>query len=304
MDALVRDKAITLMFIGIYRSNEVDETHCLSKVVRHIRESQESGAFAITELSTGNLDVATCEEVLVALLSVDADDRTRGLAEICHKRTHGNPFHLLAYLEMLQGKELLQFQLGRLQWTWDTAQIEAGTTLTSNVSELIGAKIEKQTRAVRDLLRLTACLGSSFDEALVICSFPIMYDDAADEPPATEKVRSLLSLAVGEAFLESEGPTRYRWVHDSVQAAAMQFGGEDETAAFRFELGKLLLLSLAEEDLEENVFVIANMLNAVECSETDRVTIAELNLRASKVGFALDCVFSIFMTELTCSCSI
>ena len=59
------------MFIGIYRSNEVDDAHYLSKTIRDMHEAKGSGSFQLTTISVGNLDIPTCKEILVELLSTD-----------------------------------------------------------------------------------------------------------------------------------------------------------------------------------------------------------------------------------------
>ena len=51
--ALMKDKAISLMFIGIYRSNEVDDAHYLSKTMRDMHEAKQSGIFNVTEFHSG-----------------------------------------------------------------------------------------------------------------------------------------------------------------------------------------------------------------------------------------------------------
>ena len=90
------------------------------------------------------------------------------MAEIVHKQTHGNVFHQLAYLAKLQEDKLLVFNIGQLKWTWDSAQIEAETSATSNVADLMSAKLTKQPPAVCNMLQLASCLGQSFETALLV----------------------------------------------------------------------------------------------------------------------------------------
>jgi predicted ATPase len=162
LDRIIGDVDIRVMFIGIYRSNEVDEARYLSKTIRDMHVAKERGDFELTELSVGNLDASIYEEILVKLLSVDPSAATSRLAEICHKRTGGNAFHLFAYLAMLQEEKLLEFNLGLFKWTWDCDKIEEETAASSNVVELILAKISKQPQEMKYLLRLVSCLGARF----------------------------------------------------------------------------------------------------------------------------------------------
>jgi len=282
LDGIISDVDIRIMFIGIYRSNEVDEAHYLSKTIRDMQDNR--GDFEVTELSLGNLDKTICEEILLELLSVDASAAASRLAGICYKRTAGNAFHLLAYLAMLQEENLLEFNLGLFKWTWDCDQIEEKTAAASNVVELILTKISKQPQEMKNLLRLVSCLGASFDRDTVLCAFPHMRDVNGDVTELENEVDDLISLAILETFLESQGDSRYCWVHDSVQAAALQQLGEAEMNAYKFKLGKVLFQSLDERDVESNLFEIVNLkTSAEECPEADRSTLLNLCLRAAKV---------------------
>ncbi len=287
LDGIIGDKDIRTMFIGIYRSNEVDEAHYLSKTIRDLHSAKEKGGFEVTEISVGNLDASVCEDILVHLLSVDPSPDTTRLAEICHKRTAGNAFHLLSYLAMLQEEELLEFNLGMFKWTWDCDRIEEETAASSNVVELLLAKIAKQSQEMKYLLQLVSCLGASFDKNVVLCAFPQMRGDnnvSCDPSELEDEVDELLSLAILESFLEAQSDSRYCWVHDSVQEAASKQVSENEMNAFKFKFGKALFQSLTEEDVENNLFDVVNLLASTEeCPEEDRATLLQLCLKAAKV---------------------
>ncbi|KAK1741659.1 putative AAA ATPase [Skeletonema marinoi] len=287
LDGIIGDKDIRTMFIGIYRSNEVDEAHYLSKTIRDLHAAKEKGGFEVTEISVGNLDVSVCEEILISLLSVDPSPASSRLAEICHKRTDGNVFHLLSYLTMLQEENLLQFHLGMFKWTWNCDCIEEETAASSNVVDLILAKIAKQPQEMKYFLQLVSCLGSSFEKDVVLCALPQMRDSTACEFDMNEledEVDELISLAIHERFLESQSDLRFCWVHDSIQEAALkQRFSESEIDTFKFKLGNALLQSLTEEDVENNLFDIVNLLTSIdECPEEDRATLLGLCLKAAK----------------------
>ena len=285
LNGIIGDVDIRIMFIGIYRSNEVDDAHYLSKTIRDMHAAKIRGDFEVTEISVGNLDKATCEEILVELLSVDPSATTNRLADICYKRTAGNAFHLRAFLAMLEEEELLQFNLGLFKWKWDCKEIEERTAATQNVVYLILAKISKQPEEMKYLLRLVSCLGDSFERDVVLCAFPKMQDDNTCNPTELEKeVDELISLAIQESFIERKGETRYCWIHDSIQEAASQQLGKAEMNAFKFKLGKVLVQSLEERNVESNLFEIVNLLTSTEeCPEADRGTLLNLCLRAAKV---------------------
>ena len=276
LDAIINDRVINIMFIGIYRSNEVDDAHYLSKTIRDMHST-------FTEVLIGNLDATTCEQILVNLLCVQPCTETRRLAAICHQRTAGNAFHLLSYLAMLQEEKLLVIFGNRA--TWNLNEIEEKTAVTSNVVELIKATISKQPQILKNLLQLVACLGTSFEKDIVIRAFPRMHD-GTDSSQAGKMIDELLSLAVQESFLDREGDSqRFRWVHDSIQAAAMQQVSEEEIIAYKFKLGKVLIQSLEQKEVESNLFEIVNLLLNVdeECLEIEKDILLDLCVKAAKV---------------------
>ena len=291
LEMIINNRDISIMFIGIYRSNEVDEAHYLSKTIRDMHDAKKK-RWDLTEVSIGNLDATICEEILVQLLCVEPSTETSRLAGICHKRTAGNAFHLLAYLSMLQEQKLLvnleSYNNQPKRWTWDPDQIEGETTISSNVVELIKATISKQPQKLKDLLQLVSCLGTSFERDIVICAFPHMHD-GTDPSQVGKVVDELLSLAVRKAFLERQGDSRYRWVHDSIQAAAMQQVSEADIVVYKFKLGMELIQSLEEKDVESNLFDIVNLLlhSDEECSEANKMVLLDLYLKAAKASFSL-----------------
>ena len=302
LDGIIGDKDIRTMFIGIYRSNEVDEAHYLSKTIRDLHAAKEKGGFEVTEISVGNLDASVCEDILVHLLSVDPSPDTTRLAEICHKRTAGNAFHLLSYLAMLQEEELLEFNLGMFKWTWDCDRIEEETSASSNVVELLLSKIAKQSQEMKYLLQLVSCLGASFDKNVVLCAFPKMRGDnniSCDPSELEDEVDELLSLAIRESFLEAQSDSRYCWVHDSIQEASLKQISDSEIDTYKFKLGKALFQSLTEEDVENNLFDVVNLLTSTEeCPEEDRATLLQLCLKAAKVSLRNDCLLQLFTSRL------
>lgn len=112
LESLITDRSLRKLFvIMIYRSNEVDETHLLSKLLRDLRPRASSDCFVLEELETVNLEFPAVHQCVQDILSTDNEDRTRGLAQLCNERTHGNAFFLLFFfVHVARGKPvILQF---------------------------------------------------------------------------------------------------------------------------------------------------------------------------------------------------
>ena len=280
---IIDDRNIHIMLIGIYRSNEVGVSHYLAKTIRDMHVAKQD-RWDLTEISTENLDESICEDILVQLLCVEASAATSRLAKACYTHTAGNVFHFLAYLSMLQEQKLLKRDSQMNKWTWDIDMIEQETEVSSNVVNLIKATISKQPQKLKDLLQLASCLGTSFEKDVIICTFPHMHDGMIGHVEIGGMICELLSMAVQEAFLEQQGNSRFRWVHDAIQSEAMQQISEAEAVMYKYKLGKVLLQSLPEKYLENNLFVIVDLLSAnEECPEADKRILLELYLKAAKV---------------------
>ena len=274
-----------LTMIGCFRSNEVDESHVLSNTMRDLQDKSKRDGFCITEIGIENLNVPEVNQIIMALLSIDDESRTLDLAEICHKRTEGNAFFFIAFVAMLENENLLNFNLGLLQWKWDVSEIEKKTTSTANVVDMLKEKMNKLPDRVVKLLQLAACLGSSFDEKVIELVWHKHVGDDA-QPQDTGTFKTLLEQVVQEHFLEEVGPSRYRWVHDKVEEAAMSLIPKEKQASLQFEVGLSLVRNLSEKELEAAIFVIVNLLNnpsgSMPLENIKSVELAELNLLASK----------------------
>lgn len=150
-----------LVVIGCYRSNERTPTHLLSKLIRDIKLQGPDDAAAITELVIENLTESDTKQLLLDLLLTD-ESKATGLARICHRKTHGNAFFLVHYLNMLHSRTLLEYNLGMTMWKWDEERIHNETGATENVVDLMKQKMKDLAPATMQLLQVAACLGSYF----------------------------------------------------------------------------------------------------------------------------------------------
>eukprot|EP00980_Cylindrotheca_fusiformis_P017950 scaffold5703_cov132-Cylindrotheca_fusiformis.AAC.9 len=271
-----------LMIVGTYRSNEVDEEHILSKSIQNLSKRQRKYEYNITDIELFPFELEDVNSVLMKMLRIDNKETTMGLAEICLKRTLGNPFFLIEFVTMLEEEEMLSFNLGMLKWVWDKKEIENATMTTANVVDLLDAKMKKLPDDVQLLAQCAACLGATFK----LSTINLIWTEYLTEnsKPETAKVSSLLSVLEEGNFIESCGPREYRWVHDKIQEAALSFGDASE-ASFQFEIGSVLYTSLDEEGLYDILFDVVNLINRGE--QEGRPDYALLNLKAAEKARSL-----------------
>ena len=277
------------MVIGIYRSNEVNETHRLFKCLRNLETKSIEEDLILSKIEVEDLGLEAVDEIIQDVLHCQGDARTRALAQICLDKTHGNPFFLLHYLAMLYNYELLQFDPGARSWIWNDEEIRSDTTASENVTDLLKFKMVKLSQHLLTILKLASCLGSTFE----VKTLRLIWQNAKDVMGGKDGMTSGdTTLDAGLEKLEAEGlfvkapepPPRYRWVHDKIHEAALELIPEEERSTWSRRVGEILLSELDEAELGSAIFVVANLLNSASRDElllTSRLDLARLNYEAS-----------------------
>jgi predicted ATPase len=290
LEVLITDRANpNLMIVAIFRSNEVGETHLLTKAIRDLRAIKTQNDFNLTEITVGDLNISSVDRLLKDLLLTE-DERTHRLAEICHKKTNGNVFFLLHFLSMHYELHLLEYNFGMLKWVYDEAAIEMKTKATANVVDLLKTQMSSLPEDASQILRLAASLGSTFDQytvTLVLKDFGKVL-----EGKDSSVVRPALDLLEATGFIEPLGPLGtlghskcYRWVHDKIQEAAATLVPADERVSFNCRVGGVLVNRLSEKELDAAIFSAVDLLNEGDTNHMDekrRIELAGLNLRAGQ----------------------
>ncbi|CAJ1961239.1 unnamed protein product [Cylindrotheca closterium] len=279
LDYLVSDvqNPNPLMIIGCFRSNEVDENSILYNRIQTLHGKSTKGAFQVTEIELQSCTLDSVNKIIMSLMGIDDESKTRDLAEVCYKRTLGNPFFLIEFMRMLDAEDLIEFNLGSLKWVWDVAKIENATMSTDNAVDLLKSRMRKLPYDVQLLLQYAACLGSSFSVAIL----DFVWSEHAMQKLGGENgdVPSMLKAIQGIQLVERFGYDELRWVHDKVQEAALSLS-ELVTPSFQFGLGMCLYHGLASTELDTQLFDVADLVNKGD--RTGAIDVALLNLRAAK----------------------
>lgn len=281
LDYLISDKNSPhpLMIIGLFRSNEVDENTILYNRIQTLRHKRQKFGFSITDIDVKCCDEDTVNKILMSMMSMADDDeeKTRELTNICFKRTLGNPFFLIEFVNMLHAEGLLKFNLCTMKWAWDVKSIENATMSTANVVDLLHKRMRRLPEQIQLLLQYAACLGSSFS----LSTLDVVWVDHAIPRVGnfTTGVLKMMKIVEEEKLIESSGSNEFRWVHDNVQEAALSLS-EVVTPSFQFDLGLCLIRGLDSSHLEDQLFNVVDLINKGNVSK--RVELAEINLRAAR----------------------
>jgi predicted ATPase/signal transduction histidine kinase len=286
-DLLGATRTPYLYVIAAYRDNEVHTGHPVMLAVEDI-------AWAGTAVSRVMLAPLTLADA-AALVERTLRQPAEPLAALLHARSGGNPFFLIQLLHTLHDRALIRLDPARGAWTWDLAPIsELG--ITSNVVDVMTARLARLPPASTAALRVAACIGGTFDLRTLATACELDYDAAARAllPALREglivcgttdyQAAATADLEVLRAEIDAgRFNVRYRFLHDRVQQAAYLLIPDLARPARHLQLGRLLLRRAPADD--EGVFEITGHMNlgrALIDDPDEARALAALNLRAAE----------------------
>ena len=282
-----------LFLIGAYRDNEVDAAHPLFYALDEIQKS----GVEIETVLLDQLKENHVNQLLSETLSCDPG-QSKPLARLCFEKTLGNPFFLNQFIYTLYRDGLLAFSAKKGEWQWDDAKIRQ-TGITDNVVDLMIRRIQGLPENTVHLLGLAACIGNGFDLNLLSAVYGRTVSETSDD--LSEALREELVLPVDESYKcvfetlnvlpwdqeqnqVAQAPT-YAFLHDRVQQAAYSLIEDEKKSEVHLRIGREMLKSIPENELEGNLFGIVdqfNMGSELITDEVEREKLAELNLMAGK----------------------
>ncbi|MCP4147289.1 MAG: AAA family ATPase [bacterium] len=272
-----------LLFIGAYRDNKVSSS---DPFMMNIQELKQNG-IPVSSIPVKNLSIQNVVEWLTDSLKTGSKSEKEmavSLTDLIYKKTHGNAFFTTRFLENLYSENLLYFDFKHSKWIWDIVEIEK-KNITDNMVVLLSDKIKKLQPEVQEVLKLTACIGSTFDlHTLSVIS----------GKNTLQEYRKILEITLSEDLILPLGNEDYKFVHDSIHQAAYSLVPEDKKKPLHLEIGRLLLKDFESskestnslED-EQNIFEIVNHLNIgidLVKGEEEKLELARLNLKAGQLA--------------------
>ena len=309
--------------VFLYRSNEISDNTSFTKFLEKSQQkAQQSNQLRISTLTTCNLTVPDVNEILVEVLNLDIDDdpnsnaadtseRILRFAELCHKRSMGNPFFLITFLRRIFDDKLLQFDFGKYRWKWDYNEVSANTEAMINVVDLMKREMTRLPELLQRRLSVAACLGDAFrsdiftllleemeqkidkKDLLSMVTVSEAVKGAFDEDQWSERMgidsclpllRDLGFIVVEQNPQDGEAPW-YHFIHDKVREGALGILPPDELNKIKGEVGRTLsTLDLLPSQWNSVLFVAAKLLHQGPPIEdlSERLRLAEINLEAAE----------------------
>ena len=213
-----------IFFVGTYRDNEVSPGH----FVFNLMDKLESSQVPTSKVSLGGLDREDLNTMISDSLSL-YPRLSMPLTDTVLRKTKGNPFFVLEFLQSLQSRGLLRYNFHQRRWVWNEDIINA-EEITDNILQLLSSKMNGLSINVPLLLKVMACFGTYTSELV------IGYLSESIEYPG---LREGLEEAIEVGFIESSRDGRVKFVHDKVREAAYDLIPESErkqVSAYSFRL--------------------------------------------------------------------
>lgn len=265
-----------LLIIGSYRTQIISSNHPFHLAIEHLKQAP---------IKINALEIQPLELNDVSQLIADAINQSKKecqlLADICFKKTQGNPFFLNQFLLELYEKKLLSFRGNR--WHWDATQIN-NCGITDNVIEFMVDKLQRLPSATLEILKVAACIGNPIQLHILsrVCKQPA----PAIANNLWQALNEGLLLPLGESHqFDSETQAhriQYRFIHDRVQQAAYSLINEDDLTSLHYQIGQVLKASLPNQNSGRRLFDITNHLNqslSLINTNEEQVELADLNLK-------------------------
>ena len=280
LEQLTRDPELGyFMLVGAVRENETRASHPFTRSLDTIRKD---GA-RIGRIDLGPLDANDLSRMVAETLNL-TPNQARPLADIVLRKTGGNPFFAIQFILNLFNEKLLMPD-SDLGWRWDTRAI-AGRDFSENVVEFMSGQIDRLPEPTRQLLRVGAGIGDSFDLATLALAADSSPDAALRDLWSALKEEYLLPLndAYKHAGATDGGPVpRFRFPHDRIRQAAYTMIAEDERPGLHLKIARSLFRTLPSIE-HEIIFDMTNHFNAgsrVIDGEVERIGAAMLNHQAA-----------------------
>jgi predicted ATPase len=191
--------------VGTYRSNEVADDHEIFCLAQRLK----SFGVPTTMLSLEGLNPKDLNTMISDALCI-FPRISEPLSDIVYQKTKGNPFFVLAFMESLVDRGLLEYNISTRIWVWDEDDVSS-MDITGNVLHLLSSKMSGLSTSIQSALKIAACFGIKIEQSIVA---------ALSTDPEHSTIQDKFEQVVKEGFMIKVGTSDFKFVHDKVREAA------------------------------------------------------------------------------------
>lgn len=272
-----------IFIIGSYRNHEISTESIFSRFIKEL----EKRGFHPTILNLLPPSFVDLRQMLADTLQI-LPDRIDALADLCYKRSGGNPFFFIELLRYLHQNKIIHLDLKHEHWEWDLERIQK-EGITENIADLLSYKIQKLGSESQRALQFASCIDFHFD--LQTLSNIYQKSTVATLQDLWRALEEELIIPEDESYKyiqqesDSNQNAHFRFVHDRVQQAAYSLLSDEKKEELHYQIGKYFLKITPPGALEKNIFQIVNHLNLGErfvVSKDEKDLLIRLNYLAGK----------------------
>jgi len=228
----------SLMLIGTYRNNEVDETHPLTLALSDLVRQ---GSIRTCQIELRNLTRDHVNEMIADILHC-SKAQSFPLAEIVHTKTLGNAFFCRQLLQNLIDKRNIFFDHNTNEWNWNRDTLES-LSVTDNVADIVVEKASEFPQGTQEFLKLLSCLGGMFTWNVLSLFATGIKNSLSEEIQVLENAQFLICKSSGYCF-----------AHDYIQKAFYSLIQENERPSYHKRIYNKLIKYYPEDHTKEQFF--------------------------------------------------
>jgi len=289
-----------VLLVLAYRENDLNS----AKFDEFFQCSEDEQMVHLTNISIDHLDIESVHDLIRDQLKMTTSEESMILSECIWKKTLGNPFFVLEFLDELLGRGFMVRTDS--SWLIDLEKIQTETNVSVNVVNMISEQMKRLHPHVRAVLTYAAYLGFQFRrdvlEAIVISEHVssslmlILFDVDNSEIKGQithdqyhDRVSKILDAATAEGIIEKcdDSGIKMKFVHDYPQTVLYNSIPEGrERAMIHLTIGSQIRKMLLPK-CNDFLFPVVHHLNHASqylVDEVDCVDLSQLNLDAAKVA--------------------
>jgi predicted ATPase len=261
----------------------------------------DSTSCAITTIVLDSLGQSDLNRMIASKLQMN-ENQTQSLSSMIRKKTSGNPFFVLVFLEMLLANSLLQ-QESDGTWIWDENQIMLHTSVSENLLSILEGKLQRIPIQARSILQIASFIGHEFSLDVLSSILFEEQDMIEGEYSFNRHSRESIQFQVNTALIQAseEGllepisdleQSSYKFAHEKIRQVLYEDLMPDlvERQHLHQRIGFLIWENLKHQTKmyefdSKYIFLAANNVNCgVNLADNEDIVydLVNINLAASK----------------------
>ena len=269
IELFLQDKELkSVLLIFAYRDEEASQVGTLF--------GQESQQELLVDIALSNLDASAVCQIVSSALGSNSED-IRELSTLIAKRTLGNPFYVVEFMDTIQREGLVQMDNDGRSCSFDVDEIQSVVMVADSLADLLSRRIKRLNPEIKEVLKVASLVGYRFGEPVVVKVASIGMDQLETNQP----VHETLEDAVKEGFVEKT-KQGYQFTHDRLQAAFQSMISDHEEEQLHLLIGEAYLAQGSDPVNSFNAAVHLNCESGLLPGGQEKANLARINLEGSK----------------------